>query len=113
VPGQAFYIRTYIFHIVKQSLVDLGVRNNDLLIVLRGNRYNRQEVDVKHLSPTMFSWLLATCPDWVVMAVWVSTIVFIGFPFFMVFDELSSVYLAAQWHRRYVLNSSIDVKKML
>ena len=39
IPGQPFYLRQMIYPAVKPGMVALGVRNNDLGIAVRANRY--------------------------------------------------------------------------
>lgn len=39
IPGQPFYLRQMIYPAVKPGMIALGVRNNDLGIAVRANRY--------------------------------------------------------------------------
>ena len=53
VPGQPFYIRQLVFWDVKKMMVENGVRNNDLDIVNRANRYFHTTDDSKAIEATI------------------------------------------------------------
>lgn len=121
VPGQPFYIRELIYRRGKSFLVNLGIRCNDLGILIRGNRYFHNEAEAKaygististtaHRIPTLektiSSRIISFFPEAISMPVWCVACVTVGYSLLIVFDHIVSFYVARRLIKKYLLGSS-------
>lgn len=112
VPNQPFYIRELVYRKVKDYMVENGIRNNDLGILIRGNRYFANSDDAKlagvileatpPLPQTYFSALLQSIfsakklPEYSFL-LWCIIVPTIGYPSLIVSDSVVSYFVLA-WY---------------